>query len=232
MKKKALVILSGGMDSTVLAYLTAATHDLVGVVTVDYGQRHKKEIQMARLTANTLRVPHYIADMTGLRSLLSGSSLTSSDVAVPHGHYAEESMKATVVPNRNMILMSVAVGVAISKGANVVAYGAHAGDHAVYPDCRSAFTDALKATVALCDYPERVPTVEAPFIHMTKADIVTLGHSLCVPFEDTWTCYEGGELACGCCGTCVERLEAFEIAKVSDPLVYGDREFWKTAVKA
>jgi 7-cyano-7-deazaguanine synthase len=227
---KTIVILSGGLDSTVLAYYITKSnrHSLLGCVSVDYGQRHRVELTCAQRTARKLGVPHYLVDLTGLRSLLSRSALTSSQ-PVPEGHYAEDSMKATVVPNRNMILISIAVGIGISKGAEVVAYGAHSGDHAIYPDCRPEFAEALGKAVNLCDY--NPPELLRPFIHKTKAEIVRIGADLDVPFTDTYTCYNGGMLACGKCGTCVERLEAFDIAGVKDPLEYQDREFWKTVVK-
>lgn len=226
MKRKVLVILSGGLDSTVLAYYTAGRPDteLVGCVSVDYGQRHGKELSRAARTCGKLNVPHTVLDLHSVRDALGASSLTS-DQDVPHGHYAEDSMKKTVVPNRNMILMALAVGVGITQGAEIVSYGAHAGDHAVYPDCRPEFANAMVAAIRLCDY--RPIELTAPFIQATKADIVGIGREFGVPFEDTWTCYEGGQVSCGCCGTCVERLEAFHLAQVRDPLEYKDREFWK-----
>lgn len=228
--KPTLAILSGGMDSTVLAYHLArssGTHRLAGCVSVNYGQRHARELACAQRTARDLNVPHYLLDLSGVRQHIGSSSLTG-DMPVPHGHYAEANMKATVVPNRNMVLLSLAVAVAIAHKAESVAYGAHAGDHAIYPDCRADFADAMRAAIALCDYTP--PTLDAPFIGWTKAQIVAHGVTLGVPFEQTWTCYEGGDVACGKCGTCVERLEAFNLAGATDPLAYQDREFWKGAV--
>lgn len=225
---KTLAILSGGMDSTVLAHHLKHAGDLIGCVTVDYGQRHAKEIRFAAETAARLTVPHYVLDLSQIRQHIASSALTGEH-PVPEGHYEAESMKLTVVPNRNMILTALAVAVGISHGAELVAYGAHAGDHAIYPDCRADFAEALRAAVALCDY--NPPGLVAPFIGWTKADIVARGIELGVPFDKTWTCYKGDARPCGRCGTCVERLEAFSLCGAEDPSDYEDRDFWKTAKK-
>lgn len=226
--KPTLVILSGGLDSTVLAYHMKDRQQLAGCVSVDYGQRHRRELMCAALTCTRLGVPHYRLDLSNLRNALGSSALTS-DQPVPEGHYAEESMKATVVPNRNMILMALAAGVAIANNAKAIAYGAHAGDHAIYPDCRPEFALAMENAIGLCDY--QPPAVLRPFIEITKADIVRLGSRLHVHFEETHTCYNGDAIACGKCGTCVERLEAFSEARVEDPLQYTDRKYWMTVPK-
>ena len=151
--------------------------------------------------------------------LLAGSALTSSEIEVPEGHYAEDNMKATVVPNRNMILLSVAAGWAISSKYDRIAYAAHSGDHAIYPDCRNEFAEALDGAIRLADWHE--VSLYRPFVDMTKADIVSLGAKLGVPFEKTWSCYKGQDLHCGRCGTCVERREAFYLAGVDDPTTYA-----------
>ncbi len=226
MKKRILVILSGGLDSTVLAYHLASQPDiqLVGAVSVDYRQRHRYEILCAHRTADKLNIPHMVLDIPSMREFMPTSALTSM-LPVPKGHYAADSMRATVVPNRNMILIALATGVAISLRADGIAYGAHSGDHAIYPDCRPEFADALANTIALCD--ENPPQLWRPFIEWSKADIVHRGLFLGVPWEDTWTCYEGVEpghypSACGTCGTCVERLEAFAKCGAVDPIPYRD----------
>ena len=231
-KKRTLVILSGGMDSTVLAHRIANSpvYELIGCVSVNYGQRHAYELKCAAETCKCLGVPHYLLDMHELGKVIHSSALTGNE-PIPEGHYAEDSMKATVVPNRNMILIALAVAVGITQKAEFVAYGAHAGDHAVYPDCRPEFADALTAAIALCDYDP--PYLIKPFIQITKSDILRLGLELGVDFRKTWTCYQGVEpgaapIACGKCGTCVERLEAFSSRGVEDPLEYADREFWRT----
>lgn len=152
------------------------------------------------------------------KSIFPGSSQTSEDVPVPEGHYAEESMKATVVPNRNMVLLSLATAWAVSLKAQYVAYAAHAGDHAIYPDCRPEFFGHLGEAIRRCDWHKVEPL--SPFIRMTKSQIVKEGDKLQVPFERTYSCYKGGEKHCGKCGTCVERREAFSLAGVPDPTQY------------
>lgn len=223
--KRAVVIVSGGMDSVTLAYLLGAEGYGLHLLSVDYGQRHKKEIDFARRCAERLDARFDVVDISGVGRLLSGSALTD-DIEVPHGHYAEETMAATVVPNRNAIMLSVAYGAAVADGAEVVAAAVHAGDHFVYPDCRPAFVEAFDAM-------ERLATegfghvnlrLYAPFVDKTKADIARIGAELGVPYEDTWSCYEGREVHCGLCGTCTERKEAFELAGVPDPTVYRDRQ--------
>jgi 7-cyano-7-deazaguanine synthase len=216
---KSIVVHSGGMDSTVLLYKLAAEGDDLKTLSINYGQRHAKEIDYARSLSAGLGVEHRVADLRSLSELLGGSALTSSEIEVPEGHYAEDNMKATVVPNRNMILLSVAAGWAISSKFVRIAYAAHAGDHAVYPDCRTEFADALNAAIRLADWHE--VSLYRPFVGNTKADIVKLGAELNVPFESTWSCYKGLELHCGRCGTCVERREAFHLADVPDPTNYA-----------
>lgn len=217
---KTVIIHSGGMDSTVLLYQLLNAGDDVLALSIDYGQRHKKELECARSLCKDLGVEHRIADLTSLTPLLAGSSLTSPEIEVPEGHYAEDNMKATVVPNRNMILLSVATGWAISAGAESVSYAAHSGDHAIYPDCREEFAEGMNHVMGLADW-QKV-ALDRPFVSLTKADIVKLGAELGVPFERTWSCYKGGELHCGRCGTCVERREAFYLAGVDDPTIYAD----------
>jgi 7-cyano-7-deazaguanine synthase len=153
-----------------------------------------------------------------LAALLGGSSLTDNSISLPLGHYAEESMKSTVVPNRNMILLSLAAGHAISLKFDTVAYAAHAGDHTIYPDCRPEFADAMENALSKADWNKI--NLHRPFVKMNKSDLVKLGIELGVPFEKTWSCYAGGKLHCGKCGTCVERKEAFELIGLSDPTKY------------
>ncbi len=195
------------MDSTTLLYQLLEEGDEVLAISFDYGQRHVKELEFAARTCEKLRVSHQVVDLSDVGRLLGGSALTSGDIEVPHGHYEHESMRLTVVPNRNMIMMSIAAGHAISAGYDRVAIAVHAGDHAVYPDCRPRFIEVFEDAVLEGNY-GRV-TVYAPFIDMTKTGIVRLGRALGIDYEnDTWSCYEGGEEPCGKCGTCVERAEA------------------------
>lgn len=218
--KKVVTIYSGGMDSTVLLYHLRVTGHEIVALSVDYGQRHRKEIDSAKAICRKIDVPHEVADLRGITHLLCGSSLTDSRIEVPEGHYAEQSMKATVVPNRNMIMLSVAIGYAISLSAQFVAYGAHAGDHTIYPDCRPEFAAAVNTAALLADW--RQVEILHPFIRMTKTEIAKRGAELNVPFELTWSCYKGGERHCGRCGTCVERAEAFTLAGLQDPTEYAD----------
>ena len=216
---KSIVVHSGGLDSTVLLHKLVFLGDEVKALSIDYGQRHAKEIDCAKSLAENLGVEHRVAELGALADLLGGSALTSSEIEVPEGHYAEDNMKSTVVPNRNMIFLAVSVGWAISLQYDRVAYAAHSGDHAIYPDCRTEFTDALDEAIQLADW--RKVSLYRPFVDLTKADLVKAGSELDVPFEQTWSCYKGGELHCGRCGTCVERREAFFLAKVHDLTAYA-----------
>lgn len=216
---RTVAIFSGGLDSTVLVEQLRAAGDEVLALSLDYGQRHRKELEFAQATAARLQIEWRLADLRALAPLLAGSSLTSPDIAVPHGHYAEASMKATVVPNRNMIMLAVAAGWALSRQCQRVAYGAHAGDHTIYPDCRPEFVAAMQRALGLADW--QPLELHCPFLNLTKADIVRAGARLAVDFSQTWSCYEGGGLHCGACGTCVERREAFALAGVTDPTAYA-----------
>lgn len=220
--RRTVAVVSGGLDSVTMAHLLADRGDDLLLLSVDYGQRHRRELVCAGEAAHRLHAEHRHVDLRSVGAALTGSALTDDDVDVPDGHYTDESMAATVVPNRNAILLAVATGVAVASGAGSVAFGAHAGDHPIYPDCRPAFVDAFEhlARVANEGFVDADFTVEAPFLTGTKADIVRVGADLGVPFEQTWSCYRGGELHCGRCGTCVERREAFALAGVDDPTSY------------
>ena len=211
------------MDSAALAYLLDSEGYELHLLSVDYGQRHKKEISYAKRCAARLGATFDVADISQVGRLLSGSALTA-DLEVPHGHYAAENMAVTVVPNRNAIMLSLAYGVAVAREAQIVATAVHAGDHFVYPDCRPQFVEAFDAMErrAVEGFGDPDLRLHTPFIHKTKAEIVEIGTSLGVLYEDTWSCYEGGEIHCGLCGTCNERKEAFQIANVPDPTKYRD----------
>ncbi|WP_269525931.1 7-cyano-7-deazaguanine synthase QueC [Coraliomargarita parva] len=216
---KSLVIYSGGLDSTVLLYHLHASGAEVHALSVDYGQRHRCELERAQAICERLGVPQKVADLSAIQGLLAGSSLTSPEIDVAEGHYTEANMKTTVVPNRNMILLALAAGHAISIGAEQVAYAAHSGDHAIYPDCRNEFADAMAEAMRLCDWSPI--ELSRPFVNWTKADIVRRGAELKVPFELTWSCYKGQSQHCGRCGTCIERREAFDLAGIEDPTDYA-----------
>jgi 7-cyano-7-deazaguanine synthase len=212
-------LFSGGLDSTVLLFsLLDQGHDVIPLL-VNYGQRHIRELEAASRICSMLGVTWQAADLRALAPLLTGSSQTSADIPVPEGHYTDLSMKATVVPNRNMLMLSCAIACAVSQQAQAVAYAAHAGDHPIYPDCRPEFIAALAQAAQLCAW-EPIQLL-APFQTMGKADIVRLGADLHVPFAETWSCYKGGTVHCGRCGTDVERREAFVLAGIPDPTEYA-----------
>lgn len=217
---KIVVVLSGGLDSATLMF--DARRGKMGVLAIsfDYGQRHRRELEAAYNLCFCAGVPHKVIAIPGLAEVLGGSALTDLSMEVPEGHYEADSMKATVVPNRNMIFLSIAAGYAIAQGAGFVGFGAHAGDHAIYPDCRPEFATAMSEVLVLAN--SEVVSLASPFIHWTKAQIVHHGYDLGVPFGETYSCYKGGRIHCGKCGTCVERKEAFKLAGVPDPTIYKE----------
>ena len=215
---KAVVLFSGGLDSTVLVYDLLNEGADLKLLSIDYGQRHEKELKSSSEIAEYLELKHEILRLPMLNNLLGGSALTDPSISLPEGHYAEDSMKATVVPNRNMILLSLAAGHAISLQFDTVAYAAHAGDHTIYPDCRPEFATAMDQALKLCDW--NTVSLYRPFVQLSKHDLVRKGKELGVPFEKTWSCYAGNDKHCGKCGTCVERKEAFELVGLLDPTEY------------
>jgi len=236
--KHAVVLLSGGLDSSTLLYDYADLGYLIHALSFDYGQRHRKELESAALLAHRAGARHSIvllgtqaglsASIEPLAAILGPSSLTSN-TPVPDGHYADESMKVTVVPNRNAIMLSIAYGVAVAEGAEVVAFAAHAGDHAIYPDCRPEFVAALAAALTSgnrWDETTKTPRIATPYLMSTKSDIAVKAQRLSVPIEDTWSCYKGGDVHCGTCGTCTERREALIDAALitgrADPTEYAN----------
>jgi 7-cyano-7-deazaguanine synthase len=226
-----LIVCSGGLDSVTLAHKIAAEQNRLHLVSFDYGQRHRKELEFARLCAARLGATHDVVDINDVGRRLTGSALTSG-TAVPDGHYAEETMRLTVVPNRNAIMLTIAFGLAIARQAQTVAAAMHGGDHFIYPDCRPAFVEAF-AAMQRHALDELAPIVlTTPFLRWSKADIVREGERLRVPFAETWSCYKGGLRHCGRCGTCVERREAFDLAGISDPTSYDDPEYWREARRA
>jgi 7-cyano-7-deazaguanine synthase len=228
---KTLVVCSGGLDSVTLAHKIAAEESLTHLVSFDYGQRHKKELEYARRCAARLGATHEVIDITDIGRRLTGSALTHG-ATVPDGHYAEETMRLTVVPNRNAIMLAIAFGVAVAKEAQAVAAAVHGGDHFIYPDCRPPFVKAFATMQRFALDGFAQIALETPFLRRSKADIVREGARLGLPFEETWSCYKGGDRHCGRCGTCVERREAFHLAGVDDPTVYDDPDYWLEARRA
>jgi 7-cyano-7-deazaguanine synthase len=219
MSAKVVVIYSGGMDSyTVLNKAMQQGYD-VHAVSFNYGQRHSKELLFAKKVCEQHNIEHKIVDISSIKQLIGGSALTD-DIDVPEGHYEEESMKTTVVPNRNMIMLSMAVGYAVSIQAEAVYFGAHSGDHAIYPDCRTEFVSAMNDVCKIANY--QAVEVRAPYLASSKIDILKEGLAMKLDYKDTWTCYNGQEKACGRCGACQERLEAFSENNTVDPIRYQD----------
>ncbi len=228
---KGVLILSGGVDSsTLLFYLINEDYE-VHALTFYYGQKHLKEIEYAKKIVEYAKrigkVTHRVVDISSIHDLISAGALTG-DKVVPKTFYTEETQKITTVPNRNMILLSIATGYAIKIGAKEVFYAAHRSDYSIYPDCRKEFVKAIDTAVYLANLWTPVE-IKAPFIDMTKAEIVSLGLKLGVPYQLTWSCYEGRERPCLSCGTCLERTEAFLLNNVRDPLL--SEEEWRKAVK-
>lgn len=218
-----IVVLSGGMDSATILGLLAAQYNAVHnvrAVAFDYGQRHRKELDSAQAVAFHYGVPLHVIP---LPRVLHGSSLLDRRVAVPEGAYDHESMTATVVPGRNLLFASMAV--ALAEPGDDVWFGVHAGDHAIYADCREDFWQPLGDLVR---HAYRV-TLRTPWLHLSKREIAERGHLWGVPYDLTWSCYKGGEQHCGRCGTCVERAEALD---GFDPTRYEDETFWRVAVGA
>lgn len=219
---KVLVLCSGGLDSTVALYEAHQRHEVLAALSCDYGSKHNhREIPFAAHHCQQLGVLHRTIRLDFISDLFS-SDLLKSGGSVPDGHYAEETMRQTVIPFRNGILLSAAAGLAESLGAEGLVIGAHAGDHAIYPDCRESFMAAISEAIEAGTYAK--VRVLRPFIAVDKGGIVRRGAELGVDFSQTWSCYKGGEIHCGTCGTCVERREAFELAGLPDPTIYERRD--------
>ena len=216
---KVVVLCSGGMDSVTALYWAHRRHAVVAAVSFRYGARHNaREIPFAAEHARRLGIPHEVIalDFVGrhFRSALLGSG-----GAIPDGHYAAATMRRTVVPFRNAIMLAAATGLAESRGARGLVIAAHGGDHAIYPDCREGFLRAMGEAMRRGTY-ARIALLR-PFVDWNKARIAAAGARLGVDYARTWSCYRGGKIHCGRCGTCVERREAFLLAGLPDPTVYA-----------
>lgn len=215
---KVVVLVSGGMDSVTALYRAHAEHEVVAGISFDYGSKHNhREIPFAAEHCEKLGVKHQVVGLQFMNDLFE-SHLLQSGGEIPEGHYEAENMKQTVVPFRNGIMLSIAAGFAESAGAAGLVIAAHSGDHAIYPDCREDFMRPMADAITAGTY-EKIEVLR-PFIGVRKEDIAAEGAKLGVDFSRTWSCYKGGELHCGKCGTCVERKEAFELAKLTDPTDY------------
>ena len=214
--KDSVIIVSGGMDSVTLLYEYADSIALA--ISFDYGANHNaKEIPMAALHCNRLGIEHLVIPLAFMSKYFTSSLLEGAD-AIPEGHYADENMKSTVVPFRNGIMLSIAAGIAESRGLKNVLIANHGGDHSIYPDCRPEFINAMDAATKAGTYID--VSVKAPYTNITKTDIARHGKALGIDYRETWSCYKGGEVHCGKCGTCVERKEALEGAGIEDKTIY------------
>lgn len=219
---KVVVLCSGGMDSVTALYWARREHVVVAALSFDYGSKHNaRELPWAAEHCAALAVPHEVVALPFINRLFN-SVLLGSGGDIPDGHYEDESMRQTVVPFRNAILLTIATGLAESRGAEGVVIAAHGGDHAIYPDCREAFMQAMGDAMRLGTYAGI--QLLRPFIALDKGQIAATGARLGVDFARTWSCYRGGEQHCGTCGTCVERREAFAQAGLVDPTVYAAPE--------
>ena len=238
---KAVMIVSGGMDSmSLLDHYWRNQIEIASVVSFDYGQNHEKELEYVKGYCSSRNIKHHVIDLwsAGVTDAISGSSALIGG-EIPEGHYAAENMSSTVVPGRNLMMISIAAAIAEAEGADIVVVGTHAGDHHIYPDCRPEFNlDANNAVYASSD---GKVTLVAPFAYSSKADIALLAIQNDFDLSETWSCYKGGEIHCGRCGTCIERLEAIAVAvqthyyntgnEYFDLTKYEDDSFWKTQVE-
>ncbi len=216
--KDSVLILSGGMDSVTLLY--DYKEHIAFAVSFDYGSNHNaREIPFARLHCERLGIRHVVIPLTFMAEHFKSSLLEGAD-AIPEGNYDDENMQSTVVPFRNGIMLSVAVGMAESAGLQYVMMANHGGDHAIYPDCRPEFVDAFSEAARTGTYAG--VTLLSPYTHFTKAQIARRGKELGIDYSETWSCYKGGEIHCGRCGTCVERREALAEAGIEDSTKYEE----------
>ncbi len=214
--KDCILILSGGMDSTTLLY--DYQERIALAISFDYGSNHNaKEIPFAKKHCERLGIKHIVIPLEFMAKYFH-SSLLSGDEAIPEGHYADENMKSTVVPFRNGIMLAIACGIAESNGLKRVMIANHAGDHAIYPDCRPGFVNAMSAAMAAGTY-ENVE-VWAPYTYLSKKEIAEHGKALGLDYTETYSCYKGGEKHCGKCGTCRERIQALKDAGIDDKTEY------------
>ena len=208
--KDSVIVLSGGMDSTTL--LHERKEQIALAVTFDYGSKHnEREIECARKNCEMLGIEHIVIPLEFMGKYFKSSLLIGGE-EIPEGHYADDNMKSTVVPFRNGIMLSIAAGLAESRGLKKVMLANHGGDHAIYPDCRPGFVRAMSEAISEGTYDGVV--IDAPYTDITKSDIARIGKRIGVDYSLTYSCYKGGERHCGKCGTCVERMEALRDAGI------------------
>ena len=215
---KVVCLVSGGMDSVAALYHAARRHEVVHGLSFEYGSKHNaKEIPFAKKHCEKLGIQHTTVNLDFIAETFKSDLLTTGR-DIPDGHYEELTMKQTVVPLRNGIMLTIAAGFAESRGAEGLVIAAHSGDHAIYPDCREDFMADMAGAIRNGTYAQI--QLLRPFIAFTKAQIAKRGHELAVDFSQTWSCYKGKQIHCGICGTCVERREAFKLARIKDPTQY------------
>ena len=214
--KDSLIILSGGMDSVTLLY--ERKEEICLALSFDYGSNHnKREIECAAYHCQKLDIEHIIIPLGFMHEYFQSSLLEGAD-AIPEGHYADENMRSTVVPFRNGIMLSIACGLAETRGLQKVMIANHAGDHSIYPDCRRPFIEAMSAASQAGTYANI--KICAPYTDISKTDVARIGKRLGIDYSKTYSCYKGNEKHCGKCGTCVERKEALREAGIDDPTPY------------
>jgi len=218
--KDGVIIVSGGMDSITLLY--ERKDEIALGISFDYGSNHNaREIPFARMHCERLGIRHLVINLSFIHQYFKSSLLSGAD-KIPEGSYDDDNMKSTVVPFRNGIMLSIAVGIAESEGLKKVFIANHGGDHAIYPDCREEFIEAINAASQAGTY-EHV-RILAPYTNITKTDIALRGKQLGIDYSETWSCYKGGEVHCGKCGTCVERKQALREAGLEDTTQYESNE--------
>lgn len=214
--KNSVIIVSGGMDSITLLY--DHKDEIALGISFDYGSNHNaREIPFAKMHCERLGIKHITINLDFIHQYFKSSLLDGAE-AIPEGHYADDNMKSTVVPFRNGIMLSIAIGIAESNNLDQVFIANHGGDHTIYPDCRPEFINAIDAAATAGTY-NNVKVV-APYTKITKSDIARIGKKLGIDYTETWSCYKGGEVHCGKCGTCVERKEALAEAGIEDKTIY------------
>lgn len=214
--KNSVIIVSGGMDSITLLY--DHKDEIALGISFDYGSNHNaREIPFAKMHCERLGIKHITINLDFMHQYFKSSLLDGAE-AIPEGHYADDNMKSTVVPFRNGIMLSIAIGIAESNNLDQVFIANHGGDHTIYPDCRPEFINAIDAAATAGTY-NNVKVV-APYTKITKSDIACIGKKLGIDYTETWSCYKGGEVHCGKCGTCVERKEALAEAGIEDKTIY------------
>ena len=214
--KDSIIILSGGLDSTTMLY--EYKDGIALALSFDYGSNHNaRELHFARLHCERLGIPHIIIPLDFIHQYFHSSLLEGAD-AIPEGNYDDDNMRSTVVPFRNGIMLAIAAGMAETRGLRRIMMANHAGDHAIYPDCRRSFVDAMNQAIMAGTY-EGI-TLFTPYTNLTKADIARHGKALGIDYSETWSCYKGGEKHCGKCGTCTERIEALREAGIIDTTEY------------